>query len=274
MLVANEAASFLDHGQVVLLEVMGSDESIDQSARMSYQGSSVKRKPTKIRNLLRYLLKNGHTSPFEMAQLRFAVRLPLFIDRQFVRHRTFSRNEVSARYTVLEDRFYIPALEDICTQSEDNKQGSGSPLPPDGAALVREDILRQTESAYACYQRLLDEGVARELARIVLPLNVYTEMVVSIDLHNLFNFLRLRVDKHAQKQIRDFANAMYSLVKPHFPIACEAFEDYVRDSIKMSAKELDVVRRFLDVNTIEEHLALNNELSSREAKELLTKLRG
>ncbi len=225
-----------NHGYIKLLDVMGSDQDIVDAARISYdrQGDS------KDRALIRYLLRHKHTSPFEMAEMKFELRMPIFVARQWVRHRTASMNEVSARYTELPDDMFVP--ERVSVQSTDNKQGRGK-------FIDSEEILGSIEmantKAYEWYEQLLSEGVSRELARGVLPLNIYTKFVWKMDLHNLMHFLNLRLDPHAQQEIRDYATVIEKMVEEHFPLAYEAFVDYVRDAYTLSRMEVVMVRRII-----------------------------
>ena len=224
------------HGFVGLLDTMGSDEEICQAARVSY-GTGTK-SVSDDRNLIRYLMRHWHTSPFEMAEAKFHLKLPIFVMRQLVRHRTANLNEYSARYSVLSDEFYVPAPDYVAPQSTTNKQGRGGEIS-DAAKTHVIDVMEQSlQGSYSDYLMLLGEsreaevfgpdypGLSRELARAVVPVANYTECYWKCDLHNLFHFLRLRMDSHAQREIRDFATTMYELVKPLFPLSAEAFEDY------------------------------------------------
>jgi thymidylate synthase (FAD) len=236
-----------DHGLVALLDVMPrlvpigktADFAIVQAARVSYgQGT---KQVDEDRGLIRYLARHRHTTPFEMVEFKFHHVMPIFVARQWIRHRTANVNEYSARYSVVKDRFYRPSMESIRQQSTTNRQG-GSQAADVGTA---EDFLRYleaTEAHYADYEKMLGRGIARELARIGLPLSVYTEWYWKIDLHNLFHFLSLRMDPHAQQEIRDYANAMFALIQPIVPIAAEAFLDYRLNSISLSRLEVESLR--------------------------------
>ena len=236
-----------EHGLVALLDVMPrfapvgktADFAIVQAARVSY-GHGTKQ-VNEDRGLIRYLARNRHTTPFEMVEFKFHHVMPIFVARQWIRHRTANVNEYSARYSVVKDRFYRPSLESLRQQSTTNRQGGDQQVD----LLTADEFNRYldaVEAHYGDYQKMLDLGVARELARIGLPLNVYTEWYWKIDLHNLFHFLSLRMDPHAQQEIRDYANAMFALVQPIIPIAAEAFLDYNLDSVRLSRLEIDAIR--------------------------------
>src|SRR5689334_15981402 len=234
-----------EHGLVALLDVMPrfapvgktADFAIVQAARVSY-GEGTKQ-VNEDRGLIRYLARHRHTTPFEMVEFKFHHVMPIFVARQWIRHRTANVNEYSARYSVVKDRFYRPSVEGVRQQSKTNRQGGEGPADVSTA----EDFLRhleQTEAAqYAGYEKALEGGIARELARIGLPLSVYTEWYWKIDLHNLFHFLSLRMDPHAQQEIRDYANAMCALIQPIVPIAAEAFMDYNFHSLRLSRLEIE-----------------------------------
>lgn len=211
-----------EHGLVRLVDSMGDDASIVQAARVSYgAGTKTSREDE---GLLRYLLNNKHTSPFEMVQLKFHVKLPIFVARQWIRHRTGSFNEVSARYSVLPSEFYIPAVEDITTQDPKNRQARTDEQVP-YAATARAGIAMQSEQSYARYEALLEMGVARELARMVLPLNIYTEWYWALNLKNLLDFLHLRMDSHAQREIQVYARAILTLIEPIVPVTIALWKE-------------------------------------------------
>ncbi len=235
----------LNKGFVRLVDHLGSDASIVQSARVSY-GAGTK-KVREDERLIRYLLRNAHTSPFEQVVFTFHVKMPIFIARQWIRHRTARVNEISGRYSILVDDFYVPALEDIALQSEDNKQGrQNEPLDPELAQSIQTLIHNEQERNYKTYQKLLEIGIAKEIARINLPVSIYTEMYWQIDLHNLFHFLKLRLDPHAQKEIRDYAEALLELAEPLAPMAFQAFRDYLLGSETLPAEE---VRRLKELES-------------------------
>ncbi len=238
-----EAIPVLDQGFVRLVDYMGGDARIVQSARVSYgAGTKTYRQD---RGLIHYLLRNHHTSPFEQVILTFHLKMPIFVARQWIRHRTARLNEISGRYSVMKDEFYLPAPEHVALQSEDNKQGRGDALPPDAADAVIARMTEEQRAAYANYETMLSEGVARELARANLPLATYTEMYWQIDLHNLFHFLRLRLDPHAQYEIRVFAEALALCARAVAPIAYEAFEEHVRGAVTFSRAEGEALARLL-----------------------------
>jgi thymidylate synthase (FAD) len=225
----------LNKGFVRLVDYMGSDERIVQSARVSY-GAGTK-SVREDRGLINYLMKNWHTSPFEQVQLTFHTKMPIFVARQWVRHRTARLNEISGRYSIMRDEFYVPDPEDVCLQSANNKQGSGAAVPFDDAMTIIREFEEDQRSLYERYEKLLSQDIARELARINLPLSLYTEWYWQIDLHNLFHFIALRADAHAQKQIRVFAEALGQCAQAVAPLAYEAFEEHRLHSVTFSRSE-------------------------------------
>ncbi|HIK66375.1 MAG TPA: FAD-dependent thymidylate synthase [Flavobacteriales bacterium] len=253
-----------EHGFVKLLDVMGDDEEVENSARISYGEGT--RKVSKTRNLIRYLMRHKHTSPFEMCEVKFHIKLPIFVMRQLVRHRTANLNEYSGRYSVMSDEFYLPQGDYLQKQSSTNNQGRDEVLPKKG--MLQFEFNRIYDGASTAYQVLLEEDLSRELARVLLPVANYTECIWKIDLHNFFHFVRLRSDSHAQREIKDFSDAMYELVKPKFPLCCEAFEDYVRDAVTFSKKEMEVIRDMRQLWTIGKY-----GLSEREQTEFLEKIK-
>jgi thymidylate synthase (FAD) len=229
----------LDKGFVRLVDYMGGDQRIVQAARVSYgEGTKTYRQD---RGLIHYLIKNWHTSPFEQVQLTFHTKMPIFVARQWVRHRTARLNEISGRYSVMKDEFYVPEPEHVCYQSESNKQGRSEPLPEPLAREVIAVMEEEQKSMYASYEALLEKNVARELARANLPNSLYTEWYWQIDLHNLFHFIRLRMDPHAQYEIRVFAEAMAECAKAVAPLAYEAFEEHILGSVTFSRAELEAL---------------------------------
>ena len=234
----------LDKGFVRLVDYLGGDQRIVQAARVSYgEGTKSYRQDAA---LIDYLLRNEHTSPFEQVVLTFHTKMPVFVARQWVRHRTARLNEISGRYSVMKDEFYVPAGEDLALQSEDNKQGrSDEPLPPADQERIRDQFRSGQAAAYESYTALLDQGLARELARINLPVSLYTEWYWQIDLHNLFRFLSLRMDPHAQREIRLYATAMFAIAKTVCPAACSSFERHVLGSARFSSDELAALRLLL-----------------------------
>ena len=234
----------LDKGFIRLVDYMGTDARIVQSARVSYgEGTKTVREDA---GLIDYLLRNKHTSPFEQVVFTFHVKLPIFVARQWIRHRTARLNEISGRYSILKPEFYVPAGKDIALQSSDNKQGRmNEAVPQDLQNEVINSLQKQQEEIYAGYSKLLDKNIARELARINLPLSTYTEWYWQIDLHNLFHFLRLRMDAHAQKEIRDYAEVMFEFFKTVPPLACASFERHEKNGVNFSAEELEAIRNLI-----------------------------
>jgi thymidylate synthase (FAD) len=250
-----------DHGYVALIDMMGNDTAIVDAARISYDNAG---KSTN-RGLIRYLLRHRHTSPFEMAELKFEVKMPIFVARQWVRHRTCSMNEVSARYTQLPEEMFIP--KEFSIQSSDNKQGRGDVLDKVTQYAFRTVMRQANESAYRDYEYLLERGVARETAREVLNLNIYTKFVWKMDLHNLMHFLNLRLDPHAQQEIREYAEVIEKLVALYFPLCHEAFVDYVRDAYVCSRMEINVLRSLLNHNLLVDDWCKQEGMSEREITE-------
>jgi len=227
----------LDHGFVRLVDYLGGDQRIVDAARVSYSGKEVK---TFRRNkeLINYLLKNHHTSPFEQVQLTFHVKLPIFVARQWIRHRTARVNEISGRYSVLRDEFYVPSPDAVRFQSKRNRQGGDDEeVPPETREQVLKTIMSEQESLYKSYEGRVEKDIARELARINLPLSIYTEWYWQIDLHNLFHFLKLRLDWHAQYEIRCYAEKMLEIARAVAPIAVDAFEEYELFAVTLSRTE-------------------------------------
>ncbi len=261
----------LDKGFVRLVDVMGDDASIVQAARVSY-GSGTK-KVHEDRGLIRYLMRHWHTTPFEMVEFKFHVKLPIFVARQWIRHRTANVNEYSGRYSEMKDEFYVPALDQVRAQSVNNKQGrEDEAFDTDLANRITEGMRVSQEDMYGKYQELLATGLAREIARINLPVSNYTEWYWKIDLHNLFHFLRLRLDAHAQYEIRVYAQAIASIVQQIVPIAWEAFEDYMLSAERFTRLELRVLAELLDTSAVTEELLASHGLKGREAREFLDKL--
>jgi len=265
-------------GFVKLLDVMGDDEEVENSARISYGEGT--RKVNQTRNLIRYLMRHKHTSPFEMCEVKFHLKLPIFIMRQLVRHRTANLNEYSGRYSVMSDEFYLPEGDYLAKQSTTNSQGRGEVLNQQG--LLQFEFNRIYDGASMAYQVLLEHDLSREVARAVLPVANYTECIWKIDLHNFFHFVKLRSDSHAQREIRDYADAMYELVKPNYPLCCEAFEDYIQGATTFSKQEMGVIKELLEYADTKAALAgmsvkgagvLESKLGKRESKEFLEKIR-
>ncbi len=234
----------LDKGFVRLVDYMGGDSRIVQAARVSYgEGTKTVREDGA---LIDYLLRHEHTSPFEQVVLTFHVKLPIFVARQWIRHRTARVNEISGRYSIMKDECYVPEAKDVAYQSDDNKQGrSPDPVPADVSAEVREALANQQAAAFSGYGKLIEKNIARELARINLPLSTYTEWYWQIDLHNLFRFLRLRCDSHAQKEIRDYANAMLDICRRVAPLATASFERHQISAVSFSGEEMTALKNLL-----------------------------
>ncbi|MEM1166855.1 MAG: FAD-dependent thymidylate synthase [Planctomycetota bacterium] len=237
----------LDHGLVALVDVMPrlvpegqtADQAIVQAARVSY-GAGTK-KVHEDRGLIRYLLRHRHTTPFEMVEFKFHCAMPIFVARQWIRHRTANVNEYSGRYSIMPDRFYVPQAEQVREQSAGNRQGGSEPIDASTAGEFLA-LLDDAESNYAKYASLVEKGLARELARIVLPQNLYTEWYWKCDLHNVLRFLSLRLDEHAQWEIRQFAQAMRTLMEPIVPVTLEAFDDYELESMRLTRLEIEAIR--------------------------------
>ncbi len=269
----------LDHGFVRVIDYMGDDAAIVQAARVSYGRGT--RRVSEDAGLIRYLMRHRHTTPFEMCEIKYHVKLPIFVARQWIRHRTANVNEYSARYSILDREFYIPAREHLAAQSAVNRQGRGDVLAGEEAehvlALLRADAAR----CYDDYAEMLNEdeqggvrdparqGLARELARMNLTLNTYTQWYWKIDLYNLLHFLALRADHHAQYEIRAYAEAMLETVKAWVPVACQAFLDYRLGAATLSAQMLAAVRRMLAGEAVDQ---AGSGLSKREWSELMAAL--
>lgn len=233
--IPDGALKLLDHGYVLPLESYGTDADIAAAARLSYGRGTTK--VNKDAGLINYLYKNAHTSPFEMCEMKFQMRLPIFVMRQLVRHRTANLNEYSGRYSVMPELWYIPKIEQICSQHATNKQGSGEPLTQSAAIEIQNMMNIASENAFITYQALLDRGLARETAREILPLNTYTEVVWKMDLNNLLKFLILRDDPHAQWEIRQYAKIISECMAVDFPLTYAAYEQK-KTSITFTQKEI------------------------------------
>ena len=231
----------LDHGFVRLVDYMGNDRRIVQAARVSYGDGTKTFRDDAI--LIDYLLRHQHTSPFEHVVLELHCKLPIFVARQWIRHRTARINEISGRYSVMENEFYLPPADQIKGQSEDNKQArSLHELPPDIQQKVLDILRRDQGNVYASYQELLNDGIARELARVNLPLSLYTQWYWQMDLHNLLHFLELRMDSHAQWEIREYANAIATITRAVAPMAYDAFERHRLNGKHFSSEEIQVIK--------------------------------
>ncbi|RID92591.1 FAD-dependent thymidylate synthase [Gemmobacter lutimaris] len=246
------AHEVLDHGFVRVIDYMGDDAAIVQAARVSYGAGT--RKVNDDSGLIRYLMRHWHSTPFEMCEVKLHVKLPIFVARQWIRHRTANVNEYSARYSIMDREFYIPAAEHLAAQSTVNNQGRGATLQGDEAARVLEILKSDAARSYDHYEEMLSQdgqqGLARELARMNLPANIYTQWYWKTDLHNLFHFLRLRADPHAQYEIRVYAEAIARVVADWVPVAFGAFEDYRMGGVTLSAKAIAVLKRRLAGETV------------------------
>ena len=274
-----EAIPILDHGFVRVIDYMGDDTSIVQAARVSY-GKGTKKVSTDS-GLIKYLMRHWHSTPFEMCEIKYHVKLPIFIARQWIRHRTANVNEYSARYSILDKEFYLPSLENLAAQSQSNRQGRGDVLTGDQAKKVLDLLKKDAEQTYDNYETMLNErydgsvidekqvGLARELARMNLTLNTYTQWYWKTDLLNLMNFLRLRADHHAQFEIRAYADAMLDTVKKWVPITYEAFMDYRVGGTEISSKGKKVIQKLISGEKVDID---KSGLSKREWNELMSVL--
>ena len=234
----------LDKGFVRLVDYMGGDARIVQAARVSYgAGTKTVREDA---GLIDYLLRNQHTSPFEQVVLTFHIKLPIFIARQWVRHRTARLNEISGRYSVMQNEFYLPADSDGAIQSYDSKQGRTTvAVSQDFVKTTQDLLLKGQEDAYSTYTQLVESGLAREIARINLPLALYTEIYWQCDLHNLMHFLKLRLDSHAQKEIRDYGKVILEIARKVAPLTIASFENNIQQGVSFSGEELEALRDVL-----------------------------
>jgi thymidylate synthase (FAD) len=278
--------SVLDHGIIKVVDYMGNDQSIVEAARISY-GKGTKSK-NDGKGLINYLVRHRHTSPIEMCEIKIYMKLPIFVARQLVRHRTASINEYSARYSILGREFYLPEREMMAAQSKTNKQGRGDVLTDDEADYAIKLLRDDAERCYANYAYMLNEddegnkiregdaGISRELARMNITLNHYTEWVWKIDLHNLLHFLKLRMDVHAQYEIRVYADVIASIVKQWCPITYAAFEEYILNSETFSSKELRILKNIAEGCSLAAMLSDEAKegcgLSNGERREFITKL--
>ena len=277
--VLYEAIPVLDHGFIRVIDYMGDDSSIVQSARVSY-GKGTKKVSTD-EGLIKYLMRHRHSTPFEMCEIKYHVKLPIFIARQWIRHRTANVNEYSARYSILDKEFYLPAKEQLAAQSQSNRQGRGDVLQGKQAEEVLNILKDDATRTYDNYEKLLNErfdgtkidenkvGLARELARMNLTLNTYTQWYWKTDLLNLLNFLFLRADNHAQYEIRVYADKMLDTVKKWVPITYQAFMDYRVGAAEISSKGLKVIKSMISGKNVGQE---ESGLSKREWNELMEKL--
>ena len=271
-----EPLPVLDHGFVRVIDYMGDDAAVVQAARVSYGRGT--RRVSEDRGLIQYLMRHRHTTPFEMCEIKFHVKLPIFVARQWIRHRTANVNEYSARYSVLDNEFYIPAPEHLAAQSVTNRQGRGAVLEGAEAERVLALLRRDAEQAYADYAGLLNEGaardesrsgLARELARMNLSLNFYTQWYWKSDLHNFMHFLGLRADPHAQYEIRAYAETMADVLRRWVPLSHDAFAEYQLNGVRLSATALKLVRRLLAGEAVTQP---ESGLSPREWREVMAVL--
>ena len=274
--VLYEAIPILDHGFIRVVDYMGNDTSIVQAARVSY-GKGTKKVNTDA-GLIKYLMRHWHSTPFEMCEIKYHIKLPIFIARQWIRHRTANVNEYSARYSILDKEFYLPTSENLASQSQNNRQGRGDVLKGDQAKKVLDLLKSDAERTYSNYEEMLNErydgtvidenkiGLARELARMNLTLNTYTQWYWKTDLLNLMNFLRLRADHHAQYEIRTYADAMLETLKKWVPITYEAFMDYRVGGTEVSAKSKSVIQKLIKGQQVSIE---QSGLSKREWNELM-----
>ncbi len=267
------AHNVLDHGFVRVIDYMGDDSAICQAARVSY-GKGTKTVSNDA-GLIRYLMRHWHSTPFEMCEIKLHVKLPVFVARQWIRHRTANVNEYSARYSILDREFYIPAPEHINAQSVVNNQGRGAVLEGEEAANVLEILKSDSNRAYDNYESMISDagqqGLARELARMNLPSNIYTQWYWKVDLHNLFHFLRLRADAHAQYEIRVYADVICKIVADWVPAAYGAFEDYRLGGTQFSGKGMEVLRRMLAGEKVSQE---DSGMSAGEWRELMGNIEG
>jgi thymidylate synthase (FAD) len=259
----------LDHGFIRVVDYMGDDAAVVQAARVSYGRGT--RKTLEDAGLIRYLMRHSHSTPFEMCEIKFHVKLPIFVARQWIRHRTANVNEYSARYSVLDKDYYLPAPEHLAQQSTVNNQGRGEVLDAATAQRVLNLLRADAEATYGHYEEMLGEdiGLARELARMNLTLNTYTQWYWKTDLHNLFHFLRLRADRHAQYEIRAYAEAMLEIVAAWVPLSYGAFRDYRLGAVTFSAQMLEALKRMLAGEAVTQE---SSGLSKREWAEFMAAL--
>lgn len=265
----------LDHGFVRVIDYMGDDKAIENAARISYGAGT--RKKTETQGLINYLMKHNHTSPFEMCEIKLHVKLPIFVARQWVRHRTASINEYSSRYSVLQEEFHIPKSEDIKAQSTTNKQGRGEMLDGTLSSEIRHKIESNSQSSYDLYKWLVSDDVnmTRELARISLPSNIYTQWIWKTNLHNLLHFIMLRNDSHAQKEIRDYAQLIEWIVMGWVPLTWYSYYIHKKQTISFSAHEVLIIQHALSMPSLDENdkPCWAESFSMREWKEFVKKIK-
>ena len=280
--VLYKAIPVLDHGFVRVVDYMGTDSSIVQAARVSY-GRGTK-KTNEDAGLINYLMRHRHTTPFEMCEIKFHIKLPIFIARQWIRHRTANVNEYSGRYSIMDKEFYIPKPEQLASQSKKNHQGRGESLSGAEAVEALKILKEHSAKSYADYEKLMNsteegeiidpskDGLARELARMNLPVNFYTQWYWKIDLHNLMHFLSLRADSHAQYEIRVYAEAMLDILKAWVPLTYKAFMDYRMGGASISAKGMDIIKQMIGGKTITQEQSGMSKGEWRELMEVLGRM--
>jgi thymidylate synthase (FAD) len=265
--VLYESFPLLDHGFMRVIDYMGDDSAIVQAARVSY-GKGTKQ-TNQDKGLINYLLRHRHTTPFEMCEIKFHFKMPIFVARQWIRHRTANVNEYSGRYSIMDKEFYIPAPEEVSMQSTQNHQGRGEVVSKEQADELIKILREDAEKNFADYEDMLDKGLARELARINLTLNTYTQWYWKIDLHNLLHFLALRADSHAQYEIRVYAEKMLDIVKRWVPFTYEAFMEHRAGSASVSKTGLAVLKRMIEGEKVTQE---TSGITKREWSELMGSL--
>ncbi len=258
--ILEQEFKILDKGFVRVIDYMGGDDSIVQSARVSY-GKGTK-STLDDESLIRYLMRNKHTTPFEMCEIKFHIKAPIFVARQWLRHRTANVNELSGRYSIMDDDYYIPKISEIKKQSKSNKQGRGESFDVAQSKEIIDILEKTSRNCFNVYDDLIEnKDFAKELSRTILPINLYTQFYWKIDLHNLFHFLKLRVDSHAQYEIAEYGRKILDIVKIWTPISYKAFLDYCVNSYTFCEEELNLIRKALDANKLSN---LKTSLSKRE----------
>jgi len=260
--ILGQEFKLLDHGFVRVVDYMGNDSSVVQGARVSY-GAGTKKVSEDV-GLINYLMRHFHSTPFELCEIKFHIKCPIFVARQWLRHRSVSANEYSARYSIVDNQYYVPEIDKISVQSASNKQGRGEIVDDERAKIVQDTIKEIAENSYNEYNEMLEDGIAREIARVCLPLNFYTEFYWKINLHNLMHFLKLRADSHAQYEIRVYALKMMEIMKLWVPHTYDAFMDYKINAKNFSGKMFKLLKRKL---AGEEITYENSGLGKREWEE-------
>jgi thymidylate synthase (FAD) len=266
------AIKVLDHGHVFLVDFMGDDEAIERAARVSYQKGTRQKRDTEA--LIRYLMRHHHTSPFEQCVITLDMKMPIFVARQFVRHRTQSLNEISGRYSELPEEFYVPDAAQICYQTKKNKQGRAEAFPATEADAFQTMMTDDAQESFRHYRDFLDADMARETARINLPLSTYTQWQTTMNLHNLFHFLKLRLNSHAQWEAQQYASAILKIVNAWVPIAASAWLEYSLGAKTFSLTEMGVLTDLARKLSEEDfrHALSGVDMSEREIREFLEAL--